>query len=151
TREVTVAEFQKYAKEALGSPYAYGQKLSPDPNGPQIDVSFFAAVGYCNWMSKKEKLPPCYQPDAQGKFGVGMKIDAAAVAAGGYRLPTEAEWEYACRAGTVTDRYYGHANELLRSYAWSLNPQEFHAHPCGWLLPNEAGLFDMLGNVGELC
>jgi formylglycine-generating enzyme required for sulfatase activity len=151
TREVTVAEFQKYAKEALGAPFAYDEKYSPDPNGPQIGVSFFAAVGYCNWMSKKEKLPQCYQPGPGGKFTVGMQVDAKAVAAGGYRLPTEAEWEYACRAGSVTDRYYGHANDLLRSYAWSLNAPEFRAYPCGRLLPNEAGLFDMLGNAGELC
>ncbi len=151
TREVTVAEFQKFAREALDVPHPANEKLSSDQNCPQTNMTFFDAVAYCNWMSKKEKLPQCYRPDGRGKFTVGMRVDATAVAAGGYRLPTEAEWEYACRAGTVTDRYYGHALDLLRHYAWSLNTPGFCTHPCGSLLPNDAGLFDMLGNAGELC
>ena len=80
-----------------------------------------------------------------------MKILADALKQPGYRLPTEAEWEYACRAGTMTSRYYGRSVKLLEKYAWYLANSQDHAWPCGRLLPNELGLFDMLGNVYEWC
>ena len=69
----------------------------------------------------------------------------------GYRLPTEAEWEYTCRAGTLTSRYYGNSVELLRQYAWYEPNSLHHAQPAGSLLPNDLGLFDTLGNVFEWC
>ena len=67
----------------------------------------------------------------------------------GYRLPTEAEWEYACRSGTITSRYYGVSTDLLGKYAWYQANSREHAWPGGSLIPNESGLFDMLGNVVE--
>ena len=69
----------------------------------------------------------------------------------GYRLPTEAEWEYACRAGAVTSRYYGHSLDLLDAYAWYQANSKEHAWTCGSLFPNDLGLFDMLGNMYEWC
>ena len=69
----------------------------------------------------------------------------------GYRLPTEAEWEYACRAGTITSRYYGSSVELLKKYARFQSNSAGHASRCGSLLPNDLGLFDTLGNVFEWC
>ena len=66
-----------------------------------------------------------------------------------YRLPTEAEWEYACRAGAVTSRYYGRSVELLGKFAWYSQNSQNRAWPCGQLLPNDLGLFDMLGNLYE--
>ena len=80
-----------------------------------------------------------------------MKIRADALGRTGYRLPTEAEWEYACRAGAVTSRYFGVNVDLLGQYAWYLATSQDHAWPCGSLLPNDLGLFDMLGNVYEWC
>ena len=80
-----------------------------------------------------------------------MTIPADALKRTGYRLPTEAEWEYACRAGAITSRYYGLSIDLLEQYArYQANSQD-HAWPCGSLLPNDLGLFDMLGNVYEWC
>ena len=80
-----------------------------------------------------------------------MTIPADVLERRGYRLPTEAEWEYACRAGTVTSRYYGHSIDLLDAYArYQANSKE-HAWACGSLLPNDLGLFDMLGNEYEWC
>ena len=86
-----------------------------------------------------------------GFSGKVQKIVPDVLKQPGYRLPTEAEWEYACRAGAVTSRYYGRLEELLGKYAWYSKNSQGRAWPCGQLLPNELGLFDMLGNVYEWC
>ena len=91
----------------------------------------------------------CYLPNQGGAYAEGMTIPADVLKRTGYRLPTEAEWEYACRSGTITSRYYGHSTDLLGKYAWYQANSREHAWPCGSLLPNDLGLFDMLGNVNE--
>ena len=80
-----------------------------------------------------------------------MTIPADVLARKGYRLPTEAEWEYACRAGTSTARYHGTSIDLLGAYAHYRDNSQEHAWRCGELLPNDLGLFDMLGNVYDWC
>jgi eukaryotic-like serine/threonine-protein kinase len=80
-----------------------------------------------------------------------MRIRADALKCNGYRLPTEAEWEYVCRAGTRTSRYYGNSPSLLRRYAWFVDYGEELLQPCGSLMPNDLGMFDMLGNTYEWC
>ncbi len=80
-----------------------------------------------------------------------MKIAADFLSRTGYRLPTEAEWEYACRAGTVTSRSFGNSDDLIVRYACSLlNPQDCPV-ATGSLIPNAFGLFDMHGNLFEWC
>jgi formylglycine-generating enzyme required for sulfatase activity len=92
----------------------------------------------------------CYEPN-KGQYIEGMAILKNGLERKGYRLPTEAEWEYACRAGAVTSRYYGQSIDLLDAYARQSGNSQERAWSCGSLLPNDLGLFDMLGNVHEWC
>jgi formylglycine-generating enzyme required for sulfatase activity len=81
----------------------------------------------------------------------GMKLARNYLQRRGYRLLTEAEWEYACRAGALTSRYYGETEELLEKYAWYFKNARDRTWPVGGKKPNDLGLFDMHGNVWTWC
>src|SRR5271157_2357490 len=151
TKEVTVEKYQEFVKANPGVDHAINDRYSPDQKGPMNGVTWYHAAAYCNWLSRQENLPECYEPNERGEYASGMKIKPDALERKGYRLPTEAEWEYACRAGAETSRFYGSSLELLRHYAWFLTNSQDHAWSCGSVLPNELGLFDMMGNLFEWC
>jgi serine/threonine protein kinase/formylglycine-generating enzyme required for sulfatase activity len=150
-QEVTVEQYQGFVKENPGVDHANINRYSAFPNGPMNMVTWYDATAYCNWLSRRERLPECYEPNEQGSYAAGMRIKADALKLTGYRLPTEAEWEYACRSGAVTSRYYGLSIDLLGQYARFRHISQGRAWPCGGLLPNDLGLSDMLGNVWEWC
>jgi formylglycine-generating enzyme required for sulfatase activity len=127
---------------------------SPDLHGPQINVTWYQAAAYCNWLSQREGLPPeqwCYEPNADGRYAEGMRAAPDFLNRTGYRLPTESEWEYATRCGTESARFFGQPADLLPGYAYFDENSRDRAWPVGNLKPNDYGLFDMLGNVTEWC
>jgi len=138
---IIIAEYMHFAKDTKshypewleeGSSYHietgsddYYKKMDLSDNAPIIGISWHDAKAYCKWLSEKS-----------GKA---------------YRLPTEAEWEYAARAGTTTQWSFGDDEKELDKYAWYSKNSESKTHPVGGKLPNPWGLYDMQGNVWEWC
>jgi len=142
-KDVTIEQYRRFRKDHR----AFGK----DPDCPVDSVSWYDAAAYCNWLSEQEGIPEnqwCYEPNAAKSFGEGMKIR---VGRQGYRLPSEWEWEYACRAGSVTDYCFGQAEELLGRYGWYDVNSNSRTWPVGTLKPNDLGLFDVHGNVWQWC
>jgi formylglycine-generating enzyme required for sulfatase activity len=135
--EVTQAEYEKLGQiEAFANPSHF-----KGPDLPVEQVTWPQAARFCNARSRLEGLQPCYNEDT----------GACDFQATGYRLPTEAEWEYACRAGTTGDYSFGDDARKLGDYAWFAGNSSRKTHPVGRKKPNPWGLFDMHGNVAEWC
>ncbi|MBM4040374.1 MAG: hypothetical protein FJ290_17850 [Planctomycetes bacterium] len=127
---------EHYKRFVLADPAHFkGDKL------PVEMINWGDAALYCNARSKAEGLAPCYDPET-------TRCDFAA---DGYRLPTEAEWEYACRAGTTGDYPFGSDPRLLADHTWFRDNSAKRTRPVGEKAPNPWGIFDMLGNVAEWC
>ena len=137
---VTIAEYMHFAKnnekhlpewkDELG----HYEKMNLTANAPIIGVSWHDAVAFCNWLNEQQKVYV-------------------------YRLPTEAEWEYACKAGTTTKWSFGDDEKALDKYAWyrknsyalGEEHKDYGTHTVGKKEPNPWGLYDMHGNVFEWC
>jgi len=108
---------------------------------PVEQIRWADAVHYCNARSRLEGLQPAYD----------VTTGQCDFAADGYRLPTEAEWEYAARAGTETRHCFGDSPSELELHAWFKGNSTRGPHPVGQKEPNPWGLYDMYGNVWEWC
>ena len=141
---VEVAPYQLAAAPVTQGQYAEvtGERPSTAQGDrlPVEGVSWWDAVRFCNALSERDGLAPVYEIDADGE---SITWDTAA---DGYRLPTEAEWEYACRAGTTGPRY-GPLNDI----AWYRDNSHERIHDVATKQPNAWGLYDMLGNVWDWC
>lgn len=174
TTEVTIDDYNSLMRDSnygyKGYHKTWGDTSPYLPSSgsfPVYKVNWFDAVLYCNARSKKDGFDTLYSYDSiSGTPGnlselLNIKVNLNAL---GYRLPSEAEWEFACRAGTSTRYYWGDSYnyDTLKNYTWyAYNAVEAawtepHAEKNGpqlvaTRLPNDFGLYDMLGNVYEWC
>jgi serine/threonine protein kinase/formylglycine-generating enzyme required for sulfatase activity len=149
THEVTVVQFQDFFPN-----HRFAADVAPTPDCPINYITWYDVARYCRRLGEVELIADdeqIFPPVDQIREDRELILPANWLQRTGYRLPTEAEWEYACRGGTVTMRFFGTADEPLTRYGWSLLNARERCWPVGLLRPNPFGLFDMLGNVGEWC
>ncbi len=154
SKTLTFRQFEKmkpdYLKSVIESnliDQQNGKTLSLD--SPVEAVTYADALRFCMWLTEKEGIPNAeqcfYIPEGEeNPIPVDDFLEKT-----GYRLPTDAEWEYACRAGTETIRPWGATEEYVVHYGWMENNAQNHTWPPGTLRPNAWGIFDMFGNVYE--
>jgi serine/threonine protein kinase/formylglycine-generating enzyme required for sulfatase activity len=142
-KSVTVEQYRRFDQKF---PLPAGQT----PDLPVASASWYQAAAYCNWLSSQEKIPRdqwCYEISN----GEVTKLRENYLSLTGYRLPTEAEMEYAARAEASTSRCYGQTEDLLENYAWYIKNSQDKTWPVGTKKPNDLGFFDLHGNVWNWC
>ncbi|MFN5625664.1 MAG: formylglycine-generating enzyme family protein, partial [Planctomyces sp.] len=165
-REVTVGLYQRFLDDLSEhkkpiDPEAANSKVSPTPDHPMQNVSWEDAVLFCNWLSRREGRKPCYQLVRRAPRQKTAKEDeyfsepnfdvTFDSQSDGYRLPTEAEWEYACRARSSTAYSFGDGDTWLKRYGVSASNTKGKSFAVRALASNRWGSFDMHGNVWEWC
>lgn len=153
-REITRGLFERFQREIADPllPLAsdVDEAVSPTADHPAQGVCWQDALQFCNWLSEQEGLEPCYRLTNFTERGLSRvrRVWVCDFEKSGYRLPTEAEWEYAARSGGAAAYTFGHDLRHVSEYAAVGTPG---ALPVGSLLSNPWGLFDVDGNVAEWC
>lgn len=154
TKEVTVAQWRLFFEDTKVWSPDNPQLNHQNEYCPMLAMTWYEAAQYCNWLSAQDGIPEdqhCYELNSQNQFGPGMRAKDRFWELSGYRLPTEGEWEFACRSGSTTSRHYGETDRLLPHYAWYRKNAKDRTEPVARLKPNRFGLFDIQGNVYEWC
>ena len=136
--EVTQAQW----KRVMGANVSHFSDCGDDC--PVETVSWFKAVSFVNGLSRVEGVPECYEVD-------GERVTFRGLDCRGFRLPTEAEWEYAARAKTTPPYHFGSNVSELAEYGWYNDNSGKTTHPVAQKKPNPWGLLDVHGNVWEWC
>ncbi|MGW5236077.1 SUMF1/EgtB/PvdO family nonheme iron enzyme, partial [Streptomyces nodosus] len=147
TAQVTRGEFEKFMAETGRQGLPDISEWSDQPFEPVVAPTWYEAADFGAWLTSRVIPLP-------SAVAFGDDLDDHPVSRpgwAGFRLPTEAEWEYACRAGTTTAYSFGSDRELLDGYAWTAANSGLKTHEAGILRPNPAGLFDIHGQCWEWC
>ncbi|MEZ6132650.1 MAG: protein kinase [Planctomycetaceae bacterium] len=146
TTEVTVRQFRQF-----DDTIPYSKDVTPSPDCPMSRLNLYDAMKYCRWLSEQQPWfdsENCCYPRIS-EIGEGMSLSTEDLLRPGFRLPTIDEWEYTARAGSMTDRFFGDADEHLSLYCWWVDSSNETLWPVAHKRPNGLGLFDVYGNVRE--
>lgn len=160
--EVTQLDYELFLAANPGLNRLLPEQAFDPRDAPQCGIQWYDAAAYCNWLSERAGFPEdewCYVRNSEGDFQEGMGFAKNHLKRKGFRLPTEAEWEFACRADTTGPFHCGSDDSILTEYAWYLeNIDAPGRHRDGSGVrsvalkkPNQLGLFDTLGNATEWC
>jgi len=148
--DITLAEYRRMNPDYLQDP---DEKSRNNRSGdiPVMTVNWFMAARYCNWLSQQEGIAQDQWCFEIGKGDNEVKIKSDYQKLKGYRLPTEAELEFAIRANAQTAYSFGETPDLLAQYAWYEQNSESQGWPVAQKKPNDFGLFDSAGNAWQWC
>jgi formylglycine-generating enzyme required for sulfatase activity len=158
THLVTVAEVEAFRRECPKALPKLDRRKNPDADGPVLGLTWYEAAQYCRWLSEREHMAEdqmCFPPIdviEKSKDGITpLELPKNYLARTGYRLPSQTEWDFACRSGAETAYFFGSPESLLPHYVWYQVNSGGRSWPVGQKKPNDFGLFDALGNAWQWC